>query len=71
VTEPNDYGRRFPHTWLFVVRAFAVAWRRCETQGQCDEFAGADYRRVFRRWVEAGMPEPICHFIRRRANLPP
>lgn len=48
---------------------FDALWERLAAEGGCDGRGGMEYRRVRREWEEAGRPEPILPFIRRRANL--
>lgn len=55
----------------YWVGRFATTYVAMAALGQCDEPPGAEYSRVLREWNEAGMPENIADFIRRRANVGP
>ena len=47
---------------------FRIVWQVLSFVGKCDQYGGAEYRRVFREWIDAGYPLPVAEFIVRRAN---
>jgi hypothetical protein len=51
--------------------AFNLAWGMLSCMGECDEAFGAQYRRVYATWVEAGHPQQVAAFIRERGNQRP
>jgi hypothetical protein len=52
---------------------FKRTWKRLAKKGHCDGYGGAECRRVYGQWVEAGMPEgkQLEYFIAKWANWCP
>jgi hypothetical protein len=51
-----------------IFRIFGRTWRRLALRGQCDDFGGAEFRRVWAEYVAAGQPLLVAAFIRQHAN---
>ncbi len=56
---------------LEMVLDFWRACHRLSSAGHCDSIVGAESRRVFGEWIDAGRPAEIDTFIIERANTPP
>lgn len=52
------------------VSLFNATWRELATWTVCDEFGGAEYRRVLEEYIAAGCPVDVEAFIREAANRP-
>lgn len=50
---------------------FDEVWMDLAEDGLVDDFAGAEYQRVYAEWIAAGCPSPITAFVLWRANTPP
>lgn len=49
---------------------FKIIWTDLARDGKCDAPEGAEYERVYRKWVKDGFPLPIIPFIVKHANAP-
>lgn len=50
---------------------FAKQYQQLSEEGACDGYGASESDRVYREWVDAGRPQPVAEFIRRRANIGP
>ena len=51
--------------------AFRRAYQELAKRGKCDSWGGAESKRVWREWLEAGKPLSLEAFITERANAMP
>lgn len=58
---PADEGQEFEFE-------FKLAWCLLARQGKCDEYGGAECRRVYGKWKAAGCPD-VEQFILLQANV--
>jgi hypothetical protein len=49
-------------------KRFNKAWAALERKGRCDHKGGAEYRRVFTAYTNAGLPADAHRFIDQHAN---
>lgn len=54
---------------LLMTFLFRSTWKLLAEQGHCDALEGAEYNRVVREYHDAGYPDDMEEFIKRRANI--
>lgn len=48
--------------------AFDSVWDKLAREGRCDFRGGAEYRRVYKLWLDEGRTMAVREFINRHAN---
>jgi hypothetical protein len=63
--------KRFRAPVIIAVTEFRAEWHRLARRCFCDALEGAEYRRVFRAWIDHGRRAPLGPFIKRLCGRPP